>query len=72
MRYQILLPMILLQCVNLFWYWNIWRIIITSVSLASSQSHAYPQLTTRFSTIVFKKELDDDRSEHGDDDLKEE
>ncbi|KAF8608844.1 longevity assurance proteins LAG1/LAC1 [Ceratobasidium sp. AG-I] len=52
MRYQIFIPMVLLQCVNLFWYWNIWRIIIT--------------------TIVFKKELDDDRSEHGDDDLKEE
>lgn len=52
MRYQVFAPMVLLQAVNLFWYWNIWRIIIT--------------------TIVFKQELDDDRSEHGDDDLKEE
>jgi len=52
MRYQIFAPLVLLQAVNIFWYWNIWRIIIT--------------------TIIFKQELDDDRSEHGDDDSKEE
>ncbi|QRW08353.1 TLC domain protein [Ceratobasidium sp. AG-Ba] len=52
MRYQVFAPLVALQAVNLFWYWNIWRIIIT--------------------TIVFKKDLDDDRSEHGDDDTKEE
>ncbi|CEL61015.1 hypothetical protein RSOLAG1IB_04254 [Rhizoctonia solani AG-1 IB] len=51
MRYQVFAPLVALQAVNLFWYWNIWRIIIT--------------------TVVFKKDLDDDRSEHGDDEPKE-
>ncbi|ELU42492.1 hypothetical protein AG1IA_03512 [Rhizoctonia solani AG-1 IA] len=31
MRYQVFAPLVALQAVNLFWYWNIWRIIITLV-----------------------------------------
>lgn len=68
MRYQIFAPLVALQAVNLFWYWNIWRIIIT---YAHSPSLACSYLFYLVSTIVFKKDLDDDRSEHGDDDTKE-
>ncbi|KAG8747143.1 hypothetical protein FRC10_002192 [Ceratobasidium sp. 414] len=65
MRYQVFAPLVLLQIVNLFWYWNIWRIIITFVCFRTSRRNDI--LTDCSSTIVFKKELDDDRSEHGDD-----
>jgi hypothetical protein len=65
MRYQIFAPLLLLQAVNLVWYWNIWRVIITFVRFLVLVC-AW-ELMTWHRTIVFKQDLDDDRSEHGDD-----
>jgi len=51
MQYQVLAPIVLLQLVNLFWYFLIWRVLIRA---------------------VISTEIEDVRSEDGDEDERQE
>lgn len=63
MQYQVLTPIILLQMVNLFWYFLIWRVLLRfTISLCPVQS------LIPVYRALFGSEIDDERSEAGDDD----
>jgi len=63
MQYQVLVPIILLQLVNLFWYFLIWRILLRYTDV-----QCIVRYLTKSYRVLFQSELVDERSEDGDDD----
>ncbi len=70
MKWQIFIPILLLQFINLFWYVLIWRILWRYV-FSFSPSRPIPQVDLhRRDSAVMSSSLEDERSddEGGDDD----
>ena len=39
MRYQVFAPIVLLQLLNLFWYYLMWKILVRSVDILNHVDH---------------------------------
>ena len=63
MQYQVLVPIVLLQMLNLFWYFLIWRVLLRFGYVLERA-----QYLTACYRALFQSELDDERSEDGGDD----
>ena len=63
MRYQVFLPLVLLQLLNLFWYYLMIGILVRSVESGPAQAYIDNLIYNR--GIVTKK-VDDERSEDED------
>ena len=65
MRYQVFAPLVLLQLLNLFWYYLMCKIFIRSVDILNHQS-----LLSILCRAIKTHEADDDRSDDEADDSK--
>ena len=67
LRYQIFLPILLLQLLNLFWYFLIWRILIRYRFVSPLQPFSFVELNC-LDRAITASELDDERSDDEGDD----